>query len=207
MNKVFVFAAVTAAVSAPALSHAGFTAQTNLFGIANTDNGAPGANVGDSFTTSAPGTFLSYLADTANDPQLTGGDLANFRFTLTGTVTSVVGNVVNYTGTYRIYYGPGDITVSAGTSLLTATFAAGNTATFNGSIVQTQGPANPAFGDFGARYNNNPAIITGTYVGDLANPLSASAELTIRQNAPAAVPAPAAMLAFGVGLIRRRRKA
>lgn len=206
MNRVFVLAAVTAALGVPALSHAGFIAQTNLFGITNTDNGGFGADVGDSFTTTAPGTFLSYLADTAYDPQLTGGDLANFRFTLTGTVTSVLGNVVNYSGTYRIYYGPGNITVSAGTSLLTATFAAGNTAIFNGSIVQTQGPANPAFGDFGARYNNNPAIITGTYTGNPTTPLLATAQLTIRQNA-SAVPGPGAALAFGVGLIRRRRKA
>jgi hypothetical protein len=91
-----VLTACLAAVSSE--SRAGFTVQTGLSNVVNTDLGTPGGNVGDSFSVggailtadSAPGgIFAAYVPDTPLDPQITGGDLNLFRFNLTGTIVNM----------------------------------------------------------------------------------------------------------------------
>ena len=200
-------------------AHAGFTAVSNPFTIANGDADNSGnATIGDTFTVNN-GSFLSFLGDTSADPTISGGDLANYKFDLTGAVSSVAGNVANYTGTYSIYYdldlngAPNEgIFVSQGTFSLAATFAAANTAALTGSLVQTAGPSGPGssnFRDLGATYGNNPVTVTGTYMGDPTNPLTATGSITLRQNA-SPVPEPASMAALSLGalaLVRKRRRA
>jgi hypothetical protein len=210
MKKVFMSLAVLAGLATAMPAMAGFTATTGPDVINNTDLGAPGAGVGDSFAVNQ-GTFGSYLPTGPNDPQI-AGDLPSFGYTLNGTVTSVSGNVVDYSGTYRIFYDlngnnsydPGtDTSVSFGNTNLQAIFASGNTAAVTGSLTQTAGPSGPfagSFADFGARYENNPATYIGTYVGGISNPLVGTIGGTITQSAVAVTPLPSAA-SMGLGML------
>src|SRR5262249_27224691 len=150
------------------------------------------------------GTFAAYVADTIFDPQINGNDLSNYGYTLTGTVTSVMGEMVDYSGTYEIFYNldgnhtldPGDLRVSAGTFVASAVFTPANTATFTGTLTQTQGPQNPAFADLS--YGGNPVSLTGNYIGNLTDPSVGTLESTLRQGA-SAVPEPSAIALLALG--------
>jgi hypothetical protein len=97
-----------------------------------------------------------------------------------GTVSSVSGGVVSYTGNYTVFYdlnnddlftSGADTSISAGTFAMTANFSLGLPAALSGSLAQTAGPSGPGasnFSDFGALYNYAPLSFTGTYapIGD-----------------------------------------
>src|SRR6478609_9750403 len=92
---------------------AGYTVLTGNNAVKNTDIGAPGGSVGDSFSVggsvltadSQPaGTFIAYTPDTPADPQISGADLNFYRYNLTGTISSIMGNLATYTGSYLIFY-------------------------------------------------------------------------------------------------------
>jgi hypothetical protein len=217
-------AALCAAVAAPAF--AGFTVTTSPLTVNNTDLGAPGGSLGDSFSIggalatadSIPGgTFLTYIPDTPFDPQITGGDLNLFRFNLTGTITNIAGNVATYDGDYLIFYdqtGDGEpnegLIVSGGDFAGSAIFdlATGETATFTGTLTQTQDPNNATFADLS--YGGSPVLLSGTYIDStLGNGPSATGTLTatLRQNA-VGIPEPGtfALASIGVvGALLRRR--
>lgn len=143
-----------------------FTAVTNPATI-NTPNtvGGPGADPGDTFNV-PNGTFAAYLPG-AGDPTITGGDLGSYHFTLSGTVQTVVNNVVSYSGTYEIFYDldgsnsltGSDIDVSSGTLSLTVDF---NSLTgiyaANGNLHQTNVTPAPFTG-----FANPDATFAGTY--------------------------------------------
>jgi hypothetical protein len=201
-------------VSFTATTFAGYTVQTGIDGVANTDNPPSGATLGDSFTVSQ-GTFAAYAPDTILDPQINGGDLGNYGYTLTGNVANVTGLVVNYTGTYEIFYNldgnntldAGDLRVSAGNFAAQATFTPTNTAVFTGTLTQTQGAENPAFSDLS--YGGNPVSLVGNYVGNPTNPLVGTLESTLRQNTP--VPEPSSVVlallgAVAIGYSRARKQ-
>jgi hypothetical protein len=223
-----VAAAIVISLGAGQAVHAGFTAQTSLLTVNNTDDGTPGGSVGDSFNIGgavvspdaiAGGAFLAFLPDTPFDPQITGGDLNLFRFNLSGTIASVNANVVNYDGDYLLFYdvdGDGEpnegITVSAGDFAGTATFdvLTGETAEFLGTLSQTQGPNNPNFADLS--YGGTDIVLTGTYLDGAGIGPSPTGTLTatLRQNA-VAVPEPATLALSGMAVIaslaiRRREK-
>lgn len=226
LNYLNVVAAIAVAFGATSDTFAGFTAQTGLDLVVNNDSPPLGGNIGDSFAvggnvnsadSQAGGTFIGYVADTPADPQLTGGDLNFYRYNLTGTIDSVVGNVANYSGSYLIFYDldldgePNEgLTVSSGTLSATAVFdpVLGETATFAGTLTQTSGPNNPAFADLS--YNGSPLILTGLYTDSvLLDGPSPTGTLTatLRQNA-VAVPEPASFSLLGaslIGLSFRRR--
>jgi hypothetical protein len=195
---------------------AGFVATTGTNAVTNFNNNpAPGAQVGDGFYIGGDsgigsGTFATYTPDGPSDPVL-GPDLSSYQYLLSGVVSSVAGNVVDYAGTYRIYYdinGNGqydstDTSVSLGNSLFTATFGAGNTASIVGSLTQTQGPTGPFasnFADLGARYGYHPVDLTGNYTGNASNGgATGTLSATLTQTATV-VPLPKAAYA-GLGLI------
>ncbi|HEY2762138.1 MAG TPA: PEP-CTERM sorting domain-containing protein [Pirellulales bacterium] len=204
MSRITVGLGVVLMCASAHNSFAGFTVQTGVDPVNNTDNPPAGATLGDSFTVPA-GTFAAYVPDTPLDPQINGGDLNNYAYTITGTVTSVLGDIVDYSGTYEIFYNldgnhtldAGDIRVSAGTFAATATFAlSSNTAEFNGTLTQTQGAANPAFADLS--YGGSPVTLIGSYIGNPTNPLVGTLESTLRQNATA-VPEPSSSVLLIIG--------
>ncbi len=201
------------AVSLMALAgqaQAGFTATTGLTTVSTPAGIEPGAQVGDVFATTTAGTFTTFVPDTAADPQI-GPDLANYRYSLNGSVASVSGalnNIIAYSGTYRIFYdqnldGIEDVLVSGGTFTLTATFAAGG-AVLSGELNQTQGPALPVFADLS--YGGSPVLYTGTYVETVPG-LQGTIAGTLRQNAVIPAPGAAAALALGGLVAARRRRA
>jgi hypothetical protein len=207
--------AAAAALFAVSPAFAGFTATTGTNATANTDIGTPGGSVGDSFAVSQ-GTFSTVIPDTPADPQIAAGDLPNYGYTLSGTITAVdtTLNQATYAGAYEIFYNldgnhtldSGDIAVSKGNFNAVAQFTGVNTATLTGQLTQTSGPGNPAFRDLS--YGGSPVDFTGLYVDN--NPLGPSPvgtlTATLRQNAIAPEPASLAALALG-GLVLRRRRA
>lgn len=134
--------------------------------INGTENGVPTAN-----GFSVPnGTFLTYTPG-PGDPQLTGNDLANYRYDLEGAGTPVNSSTIDYTGTYNIYYAESgqseanDPSVSSGTFNIVASFiGATNDANLMGTLTQTKGPTNPAFANLASAYGN-PVDYIGTYLG------------------------------------------
>jgi hypothetical protein len=209
LKKLLTIAA-TLLVAASGTARAGLTVDFGPDQIVNTGvapfAGAPG------FTGPLAGNFSNYVPDTPYDPQITGGDLSQYHYSLTNnTIFSVTGNVVDYRGDYEIYYNNPTIRVSGGTFDIVATFGAGNTATLLGSLTQTQGPNNPNFRDLS--YGGHPVTLTGTYTGNAANGgLTGTIQGTLRQDAVATPePATVAMLvsslpiALGVWYRNRRR--
>ncbi len=228
VSKFFATAAVAAIAASAFLARpalAGFTATTAGVTVNNTAQNAGYATVGDTFNIN-DGTFLSYLPDGPQDPQITGADLPNFGYTINATISNIAGNVVTYNGTYRIFYNLNnndtyesgtDASVSAGNTAITATFdpLTGTTATLVGTLTQTQGPTGPGagnFADLAARYNNNPVDLTGTYLG-AGGATGTLVDGIIRQSAPATpLPSSAAMglgvlgLAGAAAFLRRKPK-
>jgi len=205
---------------------AGFTATTGVDNVVNSDINAAGGSIGDSFSvgglvndddTQPGGTFVMFESDTSSDPQLSGGDLSFYRYNLTGTITDIAANMVQYVGTYSIFYdlnsnGEPDelLFVSSGDFSASAAFdVTGEAATFMGSLTQTQGPSNTAFADLS--YGGHPVMISGTYADStMGDGPSTTGTLTavLRQTAQV-VPEPtcAVLLLLGgaIGAIVRRR--
>jgi hypothetical protein len=226
MQKSHIVAALAVVLSLAgvATARAGFTVQSSVLQVANTDIGTPGGSVGDSFSIggsvfsadgTAGGSFATYLADTPLDPQIAAGDLGLYRFNLSGSIAGVLANVVTYDGDYSLFYdqnGDGEpnegLIVSSGDFAGTATFLTGETATFVGTLTQTTGPSNPAFRDLS--YGGSPIELTGEYadtvIGDGPSP-TGTLTATLRQNA-IAIPEPATLSLVGVALaafgLRRR---
>lgn len=215
MRKQKLLIAAAAALLGGSSAFAGFTVTTGTNGV-NTPQGAqPGPQVGDTFATSAPGTFTGYVADTPADPQLTGADLPFYRYTLNGAVSNVSGalsNIITYTGTYDIFYdlgldgskSTGDPDVSAGNFSITGTFNGTPIAALTGTLTQTSGPTNPAFRDLSE--GGNPVLYTGTYTE--TNPgVSGTIQGALRQNAIVPEPASLGLLGIaGIATLRRRRR-
>ena len=222
LKRLFGFLAVGTALTAAVPAEAGFTATLSPTRVI-TNFGTNGTiDVGDTFTTSIPGSFSLYVPDSSSDPQINGTDLANYRFTFDGAVSAIAGNVLSYAGAYELFYNLNvtdntrdlsDIRVSAGTFNISATFTAPGVATVSGQLNQNMGPANPAFADLS--YGGNPVnFILGTYAetpgsgdGILNGALRQGASALV---APVPEPATLASALFGVGLLGlaaiRRRK-
>ena len=200
--KTSVLSAAVAALAVTSSAMAGFTASTGTDVFSYTAPGtAASPVVGGSFhVASQP--LATYTPDTAADPQITAGDLANFRFSLDLGVTSVnnVTGAVQTAGTYSIFYAPGNIRVSSGTAslFLTPAFSGFDVAT--GQLAQVLGPANPAFKDL-AYGNNDNLVLQGGYIDTLGGNFA----LTLRQNALVPEPATLGTLA-GLGLLGLRRR-
>lgn len=170
MKKTLLAVALIAGVA-----HSGFAfiAVTGADGESNAKgpgNSAPGAQVGDTFTVD-DGTFVTYLPG-YNDPTITKNDLGNYAYILNGTVASVSGNMVDYTGTYEIYYdatasqsvNEADYAFSSGTFTLGVDFnGTGPVYTADGILTQTSGPS-PSFTSQGYDgFAEDQADFIGTY--------------------------------------------
>jgi PEP-CTERM motif len=217
ISKVFSLAVLAAGLAAvPAM--AGFVVTT---GTDIVNSSSPPPAVGESFSVS-DGTFALYAPGSPSDPQVLG-DLSSYNYTLDGTIQSISGETITYTGTYEITYtfNPGSgtvvVPVSSGVSAFSATFAPGtNDAAVTGTLTQTTGPQGPfasSFTNLGAEYGGNPVDIAATYIGGIADPTVGTIQGTLTQTA-APVPEPATLslaLIGGAGLLvgrnRRQRNA
>jgi hypothetical protein len=165
--------------------------------VQNTTSGTLQIQVGPAATTEgnpslngAPGTFTFYSASPGL-PQVTGGDLSKYGWTLYGTATSETANVDVFSGTFRVYapgYGysvnDGDI-LEHGTFTGTATFSDPNHAHLFGVFLADPGtlqpPGFPEPVDFSAANPlefNGSYTVTGTGVGTLVATLSTVPEPT-----------------------------
>ena len=219
MNRLLMAAVLAATIARPAA--AGYIATTNDAAV----NGGvyPPGLVGFNVT---DGTFASYTADGPTDPQITAGDLANFRWNFAGgavlpTGTITTGAVTNFAGSYTITYVLGNVLVSGGTFVMTAD---DTNRSLNGVLTQTAGPADPAFADlseggrnvlFVGRYNppsSSRGIRPFAYPADPA-PGTVNGAFILPAPPATATPVPATLPAavLGVtalaGLVRRRRLA
>lgn len=167
----------------------GFTAVTNVAGVTNTDIGAAGGSVGDSFTVMG-GSFASYLPG-LGDPTITGGDLAKYLFNMSGTITNVNAGIATYAGLYEIFYdgngngsldlgaGPPDFSYSSGTLNLTIDFTLGGPLgpfAANGMLHQTAGPD---FGFPSTGFAGTDATFSGSYTQN-ANDANGTIQGTVR---------------------------
>jgi hypothetical protein len=188
--------------------------------IVNNDQGTPGGSVGDTFLV-ANGHYDSYTVTNPSEPQISGGDLANYHYTFSGTITNITGNVVSYDGAYNIFYdvdgaagynpAANDTSISSGTAQFTATFdiPGANSAHFMGSLYQNQGPMGTYAGNF-ANLNDyyNSAVFTGLYVGDVGNPSTGhvSGSLVLSSTPLPASALGGMVLLGGLGLRTRRNR-
>jgi hypothetical protein len=185
---------------------AGFIALTGVDPVAYTDNPPAGPSIGDSFMISQ-GTFASYVPDTLLDPQINTADLGKYGYIMSGSVTSVTGLVANYSCDYVIFYNmddnhtldPGDLRVSSGKFTAQAIFTPDNTATFTGTLIQSQGPENSALPDLSE--GGSPLVLSGSYIGSATNSAIGTMESTLRQNANVEIPEPNSILLAMLGCL------
>jgi hypothetical protein len=160
------------------------TVQSTTTGPLVIQVGPAATTEGDPTLNGAPGSFTSYSASSGL-PQVTGGDLSKYGWALYGSEVSEIGNVIRFSGTFRLYapgYGysvnDGDI-LEHGTFTGTATFTDPDHAILHGTFLSDPGtlqppgwpapvdfsPANPL--DFEGRYAATGAG-TGTLVATLS---------------------------------------
>ncbi|HEY1684325.1 MAG TPA: hypothetical protein VGG19_06155 [Tepidisphaeraceae bacterium] len=210
ISKAFAAAILSAALAIPAM--AGFVATT---GTDTVNSSAPPPSVGETFSVPA-GTFSAYVPDGSSDPQIQN-DLANYGYILDGTIQSITGETIAYTGTYEITYtfnpGSGNVVVpvSTGDAAFSAVFTPGtNDAAVTGTLTQTQGPQGPyasSFTDLGAEYGGNPVNILATYIGGTTDPTVGTIQGTLTQTAsPVPEPAGACLLPVLAGFALRRKR-
>jgi len=185
-------------------------AETNAKGAGNTQ---PGAQVGDTFNV-ADGSFASYVPG-PGDPTITGSDLNKYQFMLSGTVSSVVGTTVDYTGLYRIFYdsdnsdsyNAGDFSYSSGTLALTVLFSGtGPIYVADGTLTQTAGPS---AGFPSAGFPETEASFVGEYIQNLSNPALGTVQGTIESPVPeptTIIAGAMLLLPFGLSTLRILRR-
>lgn len=140
----------------------GFSATVGNGVLTNNDTNNNGvADVGETFVATGP--LSAYMAVGA--PPLLDKDLNRYTITLNGTVATVVGQVVTYTGTFRLTYSGPSLTADIETGVfdLRAVFAADGTAHLAGSLTADVGA--PAGGPFASTDYApfNDAAIEGFY--------------------------------------------
>jgi hypothetical protein len=187
-------------VAAPFPARAASVIATTGLDVVNngTENGTPTTN---GFSVPS-GTFLTYTPS-PGDPELTGNDLADYRYDLEGAGTSVTAATIDYTGTYNIYYSLSghteatDPSVSSGTFDILAKFFTANSANLTGILTQTSGPSNPAFANLATAYGN-PVDYIGTYVGGTVDTSHGTIQGELLSAAPLPKSAFAGLALFGI---------
>lgn len=199
----FFVGAICLAVTSPAW--AGYTFTTNFDPVTTTDIGAPGKSPGDTFSVKV-GTFSTFEPDSPADIQLTPAQVAAIGYTIAGVVDSIVGNTINYSGTYEFFFNVdgndtrdlADLRISQGTFVLSAEFAPIiNTGAFTGALTQILGPQDASLPDLS--YGGNVIDFGGVYQAIPFVPLKAVAEIVFLQKVHH-VPEPSSIALWGVGL-------
>jgi hypothetical protein len=188
--KTFSMTAVAGSVLLASQAMAGFTASTGTGTYSYSGVSLAAPVVGNTITVANQG-FASYTPDTAADPQITAGDLSQFRFNLSLTITGIdPGGVLSTSGTYSIKYAANNALVSGGNASLFLTPVIGGIDSAAGTLTQNAGPS-AGFADLA--YANFSTV--GNTFG-----------LTFRQDAVVA-PEPTTLAALaGAGLLAARRR-
>lgn len=208
-QKKFILALTAVASLCGVEKSSAFVATTSPATVENINNNpASGAQVGDQFSLIG-GSFSTYIPG-LGDPTITGGDLNRYRYNMDGTVASVVGTTVTYTGNYRIFYdsdlngefNTGDFSYSLGTLGMVIDFLGVGPYVANGTLHQTAGP-DAGFPSSG--FPNANASFTGTYEVTSADGSKGTVSGVIR-SAPDAGSS-LALLGMGMtGLLALRRR-
>lgn len=142
----------------------GFSSSIAAGTVNNNDaNGNGKADVGETFTMSAP--LAAYMAVGA--PPLTDKDLNRYTVQMSGTANAVNGTTVDYTGTFQIIYtNPGVYTavMESGAFTMTAVYDATGAAQLTGALTAKAGPETTDVPFDQTDYAPfNPAAFSGTY--------------------------------------------
>ena len=162
-SKLFTAALVVIASFCVSQSASAFVATTGLDPATNDSGGS--LAVGSEYSVKG-GTFSFY--DPGTDGPTPTGDLSDYRYKASGTITSTdpATDTATFDGKYRVFYdenGNGkynpnvDTSVSFGDVALTLTLGANGTGTVTGTLTQIDGPSNGAAGFSGS------AAVTGFF--------------------------------------------
>ncbi|MBX3384377.1 MAG: hypothetical protein KF864_12805 [Phycisphaeraceae bacterium] len=206
--KLFCMAgAVAAGALCASTASAGFVFQTSRHFVMTPRSGGF-FDVGDLFFTDGLAGFLSYVPDTADDPNINPADLPYYKYSFFGEVVATGNNSVVYGGFYSIVidllpYGIPDFDVSYGQFAIVADFNQPGRAVLSGVLNQLEGPSDPSI--FDLSYGGNPITYSGIYI-ETDPGVGGQIEGIFRQDA---IPSPGSALTLGgllcMSLFRRRR--